>query len=209
MIISDRHGYAFIRLHRTGSTSVSRHLNDFEDEWSDLVEQIASREDLEMVAGKPVDPYHVPHSLAKKFVPEIESYFKFSFVRNPWDRFVSAWKNLQRDTPDNGHRITCSFTTFIENLELEVKTGKLMTWQYLTMPQSEFIGSVDFIGRFENIENDLHSICEILKLPQKPLKKQNSTKRNSYSSYYTEKTKNIVNELYKEDIEKFNYAFEK
>ncbi|NDG54279.1 MAG: hypothetical protein EBY39_14850, partial [Flavobacteriia bacterium] len=113
MIISNKHRYAFIRLHRTGSTSISRYLNNFEDKWTDLIEQIASRDDLSLVAGKPVDPHHVPYFLARHFVPdELDSYFSFTFVRNPWDRFVSAWKYLQRDTADNKHRLTCSFTEF-------------------------------------------------------------------------------------------------
>jgi len=212
MIISDRHGYAFIRLHRTGSTSVSRHLNVFEDKWSDLVEQIASSEDLEMVAGKPVDPHHVPHFIAHHFIPEkLSNYFSFTFVRNPWDRFVSAWKYLQRDVPLNekypryDSKLSIPFSEFIENLE---KDEKPEAWQYLSLPQSHFIGSPDFTGRFETISDDLNLICETLRLPIKELKKQNSTIHKDYKEYYTAKTKNIISKLYAEDIERFKYTFE-
>lgn len=204
MIISDKYKYSFIRLHRTASTSISRYLNDKEDKWEDFVEQIASRSDLEFVAGKPVDPHHVPHFLARHFVPDsLEKYFTFSFVRNPWDRFVSAWRYMGRDSNSSQ-----PFEEFIKLLEREVKTGASLTWEYLSLPQSDFIGSPDFTGKFETLDDDFSLICETLGLPVRKLKKRNTTGGKHYKEYYTSKTKNIVSELYKKDIERFKYVYD-
>ena len=52
------------------------------------------------------------------------------------------------------------------------------------------------------------NICFLNRLPQKRLKKTNQTKHDHYSSYYTEETREIVENLYKKDIELFDYHFE-
>ena len=69
--------------------------------------------------------------------------------------------------------------------------------------------SVDFIGYFENIENDFSIIQDRLKI-KTSLKKLNVTpaKKQDYQSYYTEETKQIVSNVYADDINTFGYTFE-
>ncbi len=66
----------------------------------------------------------------------------------------------------------------------------------------------DFIGRFENLEEDWKKICKKIGIDYVPLSKNNiSKKRKNYRDYYSEKTKKIVEEMYKEDIKQFGYRF--
>jgi hypothetical protein len=67
---------------------------------------------------------------------------------------------------------------------------------------------VDYIGKFENLENDINiifnnfGINETIKLPH-----YNKTKHKNYRKYYNNKTKKIIEEIYKDDIKYFNYTF--
>ena len=66
---------------------------------------------------------------------------------------------------------------------------------------------INFIGRFENIQQDYAAILSHLKLPAKPLPKTNSTNNLNYQQLYIEETKKLVYNIYQEDIEKYNYNF--
>jgi hypothetical protein len=66
---------------------------------------------------------------------------------------------------------------------------------------------IDFIGRFENLQQDYFKILSHLKLSPKPLRKTNSTNNSNYRQLYIEETKNKVYNIYREDINKYNYQF--
>lgn len=144
--------------------------------------------------------------------------FKFTFVRNPWDRLVSAFfylknKNMmsnQRWAKENLSKFE-DFNTFItqwltrENL-----------WSYVFFrPQYHFISfedkqpAVDFIGFYENLAADFNVIRDRIKSSaQLEEKNRNSQRGRDYREYYTDETRNLVAALYAEDIELFGYAFD-
>jgi len=66
---------------------------------------------------------------------------------------------------------------------------------------------VDFIGKFENLEDDLLKVSRILGASINDLPHLNSTSHQSYKTYYTEKTKRIVEQTYAEEIDLFEYTF--
>ena len=66
---------------------------------------------------------------------------------------------------------------------------------------------MDFIGRFENLDNDFMYVASKLGINRK-LKKTNKSIRNkNYKSYYSRETKEIVNKVYQKDICLFKYTF--
>mgnify|MGYP006279717631 CR=1 FL=1 len=79
-------------------------------------------------------------------------------------------------------------------------------------PQSDWIYDkngnlmVDFIGKVENLNEDIDKVFEIIGINGK-IPHLNKTKRKKYKKYYTEETKKIVEGLYKKDIENFGYTF--
>jgi hypothetical protein len=143
-----------------------------------------------------------------------KDYFKFSIVRNPWDRLVSTWNDKVQhqwsEHDKNPYRIKVfkkykdkDYDFFVKNVipSEDIHTECLSNLIDLTV--------VDFIGRFENFQQDFHTICDKIGIPQQELPHKNATKHKHYTEYYNDETRQIVAEKYAKDIEYFNYEFGK
>ena len=152
-----------------------------------------------------------------------EEYFSFGFVRNPWSRLVSWYTMIVETPPDKPnklwnyvHRNSNSFNEFVENCTdelVDVRDGfnyrKSFTrnqFDYFTDSEGEI--SVDFIGRFENLQEDLDKVLARLGLPRYTLPIVNATKKKDYRTYYDDDTRKIVGIRFKKDIDHFGYTFE-
>ena len=90
-------------------------------------------------------------------------------------------------------------------------------WQtnnpYIYHTQSEFLFDrngkqmVDFIGRFENLQEDFNKICRDLNIDQIQLPKTNTSQHDHYRLYYSDETRDIIAKSFKTDIENFKYEF--
>jgi hypothetical protein len=162
-----------------------------------------------------------------------DEYFKFTIVRNPWSRAVSIYKHF-------GFNSKVEFTDFIKGV---FQTKLLIDMGWFVGPQSNFIYSdtgdllVDYIGRFENLQNSFNEICEHIGLSEGLMphvnksidviptlnlnlkyivknllhkkNKENQFGNNLYQDYYDQESIDIVAKIYKKDIELFCYDFEK
>ena len=144
-------------------------------------------------------------------------YFKFAFVRNPWDRLVSAFFYLKRGGSNamdehwaiqNIYRFD-SFEDFVKGWVTENNIEKYFHF----IPQYKFIYDqtlalkVNYVGRFENLDNDFNTISERLHLQQR-LPYVNKSNRKAYQDYYSQETQEIVARVYAKDIDLFNYTFD-
>lgn len=128
-------------------------------------------------------------------------YFRFSVVRNPWDRFVSGWKY-------------CDST---RNRPLHDVLDRLPTdghdYRHVTRPQSAILFdatgrcAVSFVMRFESLQADFERICARLGLPPILLKKTNVGQRHHYRDYFDTDTRQRLARHFAEDIERFGYTF--
>ncbi len=149
---------------------------------------------------------------------EFNQYYKFTFVRNPWERVYSAftflkkggWNDFDKKWAEKRLALYPNFESFI--LEGLQKDSTLLQENHF-IPQSSFITingkvSLDFIGRVENIEQDFQIVCHQLGI-ERTLNHLNFTKekKQDYRLVYTEEMKNIVHQLYRKDIELLNYNF--
>ena len=162
-----------------------------------------------------------------------DEYFKFSIVRNPWSRMVSLYKYL-------GFDIKQKFKPFLFNIYK--KRPILDEKRWFVGSQASFICDekgeiiVDFVGRFENLQQDFNSICRQIGLSPTKLPHVNKSKQghleinwkpkvfakhvfykvknkvipeySRYQDYYDAESRELVAELYYKDIELFNYEFE-
>lgn len=154
----------------------------------------------------------------KIFSPStFKKYYKFTFVRNPWDRLVSTYFFLKKGGLTEKDKIWADlnistyscFEDFVNNWLNEDNISKSLHFQHQYVFLEDENGNlpIDFIGRFENIEKDFLIISEKLGIDRE-LKKSNSSERNiDYRSYYNDETRRKVLKVYKKDICLFNYNF--
>jgi hypothetical protein len=133
--------------------------------------------------------------------------FKFSFVRNPFDRCVSSWKMTNRRMP---------FKVFVKNLiGVNLKNPKKFSFNawhccLQTSHVTNWRGKcmLDFIGKFERLQDDFDEVCDRVGIDKMKLPHLNKTKHDHYTSYYDGETKALVGKIYKKDIKFFGYEFE-
>ena len=134
--------------------------------------------------------------------PEIMNFFKFSFVRNPWDRFVSAVFFRGPGTKVSEH---------IGKNEFKALSKRKFYDPRHRQPQYKYIYkngelAVDFLGRFENLNDDFSKVCEKLGL-NKTLEHRMIINKKHYTEYYDNEMIDFVAKEYQKDIELFNYKF--
>ena len=143
------------------------------------------------------------------------SRFSFSFVRNPWDRLISAYKYLANG--GNNPRDLKDYESLFSRYKNFRNT--ILNWdesffnQIHFKPQWEWICDdnkniiVDYVGKFENLQKDYDTVCDKMSIPRTQLPHRNKTERKHYTEYYDDETRRIVAERYARDIEYFGYEF--
>jgi len=162
--------------------------------------------------------------LQKKY----DGYFKTAFVRNPWDRLVSAYKNKicndRRELvepffvryPQLSYKM--AFDEFVEYVcsadGMDDKTDIHWKSQHCFFSSGEKL-LPNFIGKVENLAGDYAEICKINNFTEVKLQRVNASKTRTvadlsktYKQYYNAKTKKMIANRYEKDIELFSYKFD-
>lgn len=201
MIIDQDKKYIFIAVPKTASTTIHKVLNHLKKSNDELLQE----------------KYHFPISYIESQITNSDDYFKFGFTRNPWDRFYSSWLEF---TTRKDHLETWSsdlineFKTF-EEFVLNFSSTKWAEEIHFR-PAYWYLNSkkikIDYVGRYENLKNDLKYICNKLKILDinfEKLPKMRKTERiDNYQIYYNnQKMIDSIADYYSEDIKKYGYTF--
>lgn len=133
-----------------------------------------------------------------QFPDEFASYFKFSFVRNPWEQMLSLFFRLN----DTKELSVSAFHQFITDYN---RLGGTVPRRSLFDESGQCL--VNYIGRFERLEEDFAEACRLMKADGIRLPHHNACAHGDYRSYYDDATAQRVNDLFQEDIKEFGYAF--
>ena len=199
-MISHKHKCIFVHIPKTAGQSLCTNLGG----WKRVRPQGFDR-GLKKYRHHFTMSEYLEHGYLK--IEKLELYFKFGFVRNPYDRILSEFKYAKR-----------IYSKFKSNFNGFVKRGWGNSRRHSTIkqhirPQYEFLYDtdgkclVDFIGRFENLQEDFNIICDKIKIPHQELPHRNKTKHKHYTEYYDDEIREIVAKKYAKDIEYFGYKF--
>ena len=158
---------------------------------------------------------------AKSRIPDEiwKEYFKFSFVRNPWDRLASWYLHMKKHHTRHGDNpffdylmsVGDTFENFILNGDKTVSTpwgNRNLFTNQLDQLSFENRLLVDFVGKFESLESDWKLILDRIGYTgQADLPHVNRIPRKHYRELYTERTRAIVAEKFRNDIREFGYRF--
>lgn len=132
-------------------------------------------------------------------------FYKFGFVRNPWDWQVSLYHYMSQIKDHHQGELAKKFSSFDEYLEWRVNNDKRTQKDFFYDKSNNL--KVDFVGKLENLTNDFNFICKQIGI-NASLEHKNSSKRsNDYRKYYNTHTKNLLADHFEDDIKLFNYEF--
>jgi hypothetical protein len=187
LLINHKYKWAYIHIPKTGGTSITEILSQV-----DGTETIMSHGTINELGN-------------------IEDYFIFTFVRNPFTRLASWYDHIQRDTKSQ------SFSNFLKSID---------TLDYLYFPQTYFTNhgktdkkKISFVGKYENFSNDLNFVFKKLNINNTAIPHLNKNSmweihpnlntQKLYKFYYNDGwMKEWVREKYKDDFKIFNYELD-
>ena len=228
MIVSHRHRFIFLKTLKTASTSIEIALSKYCGPLDVITGITPEDEQIRRMLGYPgpqncgipVSRYTVKdwllvvmqrkrlkyynHMPARRVRTGIgrqvwDSYFKFCFERNPWDRAVSLYFWLNRN---RNHRQT--FGEFLQN----VNKCNLSNWDIYTIRDKIVI---DHIGLYEDLESELEWIAERLMLPGKLLlpraKSGFREDQRRYREVFGGVERELISKICSREIARFGYEF--
>lgn len=212
MPVSHKYKCTFVHIPKTGGTSIEKALEMFAD-WK--------HEDREKLFGL----IHSKEILEKKYLSNFlqhlkakeiceltqlpDDYFVFSLVRNPWDRMVSIYHNMDVNlitmALDKGVELrNLTFNEFLFSLQGINHIHLEEQWKFLYNSQDNLL--VDYLGRFEDFSRSFSFICNKLNINVE-LPHYNCSEHLHYREYYTEETMALVSSWYQRDIKLFSYKY--
>ena len=157
----------------------------------------------------PPEIYHMFLKDIIKNTPNSSNYFKFCFVRNPYDRLYSTYMDLKYSL---GHVWATDVKNKINFKDFVMSLPQSPSLQYIHLrPQVEYIKvnkqiSVDYIGRFSNLIEDFREVEQILGMSHVNLEKIRSSLKLPFDpKTYDGDMIKIVNEIYEEDFYSFGF----
>jgi len=130
---------------------------------------------------------------------QFRNLYKFTCVRNPWDRMVSYYftptQNLE----------TCNRQKFRGIIS---KAASVADYLRLGDDDPDPFGNVDYLMRFENLTDDFRTVCGQLEISPPTLPQYNRSSREHYSKYYNDELRELVRTQFAAEIERFGYTFE-
>ena len=206
MLISDSHKFIFVHIRKAAGSSIRDTLEPLSlTKPTDTFSKVKSRFlKTEKDYRKYTFRQHDDINVAKRLMPEelFRSYFKFAFVRNPWNRLVSEYEFIRR-RPDHGRYSKVIKMDFEQYILYQSKRFK--AHQINMLANKNGVLQMDFVGKFENLQEDWNFVTDTLGIENKQLSHRKKAGISSYDSYYTDETRALVAELWKRDIETFGY----
>tara|TARA_B110000444_G_scaffold252966_1_gene283054 strand:- start:5558 stop:6121 length:564 start_codon:yes stop_codon:yes gene_type:complete len=185
-MISHTHNFIFIHIPKTGGSSIDDVLKKYVRRWV-------------------LHEYLYPDAVYKAQKRNgFKNYFSFCFVRNPWDKIVSQYHFNREYFGMENYTFEEYVHAFNEGKRISWFNPDFLSW----MTDDEGNVLMDFVGRFEKLQEDFDYVCDQIKIPKQELPHHVKTEdRLHYTEYYNQETQQIIADNYANDIKYFNYEF--
>jgi len=157
------------------------------------------------------------HLTAKEIIANIgqeqwDAAYKFTIVRNPWDKVVSHYEYRRKKNKTQIASRDIDFKTWVKATYGENKDPFFYNNPKSFQPQLEWLKdnqgklSIDYAGKFESLNEDFEHIRGIIGIDA-VLPHLNASNRAAYQTYYNDETRAIVADWFREDLDVFGYSF--
>jgi len=131
----------------------------------------------------------------------IDDFYKFSIVRNPFERLISAYFSPVRVAKKQ-------ITSFVKKDFLRLVSQQRTLRDFIcTQKDGDLLSEINDIIIFENFQNDVDKIFDRLNMQVRTLPYKNKSNRQDYRSYYDDEIIEAVTVRFQEEISYFNYSF--
>ncbi|MBS9717102.1 sulfotransferase family 2 domain-containing protein [Pseudohalocynthiibacter aestuariivivens] len=215
MIISRGRRYIFIHIPKTGGTSMALALETraMKDDimLGDTPKAVKRRH---RVKGVPTSGRLWKHSRLAGIYglvtqEDVENFYIFTMVRNPWDRLVSYYRWLRVQTfkhPAVTLAKVHNFSNFLNHAETKSSIRREPYGSYVR--DANGVERCALFVRLEHLEQDLNPLESHLGFAMRPFPQTNASKREQdYRTVYSDQDAELVQTLCSEDIRRFGYAF--
>lgn len=206
MLVSHSHRFIFIHVYKVAGTSMRVALEPYcDDRWKRRLSRMP-------VVGRIYRPRlprpHLKAVEARDLLPPdvFRDYFKFAFVRNPWDWQVSLYHYTLKAKDHKQHEMTKAFRDFDEYIRWRVAEDLHLQEEFVTDPEGNLI--VDYVGHLESLNDDFAQVCAEVGIPPVSMPHANPSRHKDYRTYYSDETRAMVAEAFRGDIERFGYTFD-
>jgi hypothetical protein len=201
-MISSQKRFLFVHIPKTAGNSIQSVLSNYSED-----ELVALREEQDGVErfGLRNPNYKLrKHSTLAEYRAalgdaEFGRLYKFTCVRNPWERMISLYF-----TP------TQKAEAWDRKKFIKIISNAVSVADYLRLDPGDKdpFASVDYIMRFENLAEDFRAVCAALDISPVTLPQYNRSDREHYSKYYDKDLRELVHARFAAEIERFGYTFE-
>jgi Sulfotransferase family len=201
-MISSQKRFLFVHIPKTAGNSIQSVLQDYSED--ELVALRGEQDGVERFGLRNPRYKIKKHSMLAEYrtalgETEFANLYKFTCVRNPWDRMVSYYftptQNAEVWDRKKFRKIISSAVSVADYLRLD--KGK-----------EDPFANVNYIMRFENLVDDFRAVCAALDISPTTLPQYNRSNREHYSRYYDDELRELVRTRFAAEIERFGYAFE-
>ncbi|MEO1133756.1 MAG: sulfotransferase family 2 domain-containing protein [Cyanobacteria bacterium J06639_1] len=222
-MISLEKKFLFVHVPKTGGNSIQGILKQYsEDEIFLRSDYMDGVQNFDLRSRK----YDIEkHSNLSHYQHVIEpeayrSLYKFATIRNPWDKLISFCFSPHRTHRGNSEWDRDTFIRIIRKVRPlryyiceRSLPDKILEKFWAGIGRKGSIGvrnldnDLDFLIRFERIDEDFKVLCDRLGIDRVSLPKRNASKRGHYRDYYDDELKAMVSEKFAEEIRLGDYSF--
>ena len=210
MIYNSEQNFLFVAVPKTGTTKIENYLNDHFYKTNVHISWPS-----EESGERPFHKHSTSIELEREF-PDYSKFYKFAFVRNPYDVVVSWFSYLTKSlNKPSKHLKDLHKSRYGERYmsgDFKDFCDYAPPWVFANcysfiMDRYGDVG-VDYIGRYENFANDFEEVCAHLRIPPPSADKENSSGHAHYTTYYDDYTRDLVSRKFALDLKIFDYYFE-